>query len=157
MPVNTAKVQGRRQVNYASFEDLLADADGLCSGQIKELGNWSAGQIFRHLASVYVGSIDGLSLVFPWHIRLVAKVFKKKILAGAMPAGFKLPTQGSQELMPPPTGTQEGLAELHAAVERLQRESHRANHPVFGHFTKEEWDGLHLKHAALHMSFLVPA
>ena len=58
--------------------------------------------------------------------------------------------------MPAPTGTKEGLAELHTAVARLQQETHRAKHPVFGHLTNEEWNKLHLKHAGLHMSFLVP-
>ncbi|HEV8060463.1 MAG TPA: DUF1569 domain-containing protein [Gemmataceae bacterium] len=157
MPVNTAKVQGRRKLDYASFDDLLADADGLSSGQVQPLGNWSAGQIFRHLATVYVGSIDGFAMTFPLHIRLVARLFKKKLLAGSMPAGLKLPAQGSEELMPPPTSTEEGLAELHAAVGRLQRETTRAKHPVFGNLTNEEWTRLHLKHASLHMSFLVPA
>ena len=66
MPVNTAKVQGRRQLDYGSFEELLADADRLSSGELKTLGNWSAGQIFRHLALVMNGSIDGLSVTFPF-------------------------------------------------------------------------------------------
>jgi hypothetical protein len=50
MPVNTAKVDGRRKLDYASLEEVLADADRLSSGPVKVLGNWSAGQIFKHLA-----------------------------------------------------------------------------------------------------------
>jgi Protein of unknown function (DUF1569) len=156
VPVNTAKVEGRRKVEYASFDELLADAERLGSGPVRALGNWSAGQIFRHLAIVYTGSIDGLKVKFPWYLRLMAKLFKKQVLAGAMPAGFKLPADSGKEMMPGPTSTQEGLADLRAAVARLKQEPHRAAHPAFGNFTKEEWDVLHLKHAALHMSFLVP-
>ena len=36
------------------------------------------------------------------------------------------------------------------------RSWHRAKHPMLGDLTKEEWNKVHLKHASLHMSFLVP-
>jgi hypothetical protein len=156
MPVNTAKVDGRRQLDFASFEELLADADRLSSGPVKVLGNWSAGQIFRHLAIAYNGSIDGFTMTFPWYLRLMAKVFRKKLLAGPMPAGFQLPSEGARAMAPPPTSTEEGMADLRAAVARLQQEPHRANHPMFGELSREQWDNIHLKHANLHMSFLVP-
>jgi Protein of unknown function (DUF1569) len=156
MQVNTAKVEGRRQLNYASLEDLLADADRLSAGPVNALGNWSAGQIFRHLALAFNASIDGFTVTFPWYLRLMGKIFKKKVLAGPMPAGFKLPPSGAKTLEPPPNSTAEGLAELHAAVARLQQEPHRASHPLFGQLSKEQWDKIHLAHANLHMSFLVP-
>jgi hypothetical protein len=154
--VNTAKVDGRRNLDYASLEELLADADRLTSGPVKVLGNWSAGQIFRHLAIAFNGSIDGFTMTFPLPLRLMAKLFRKKLLDGPMPAGFKLPAEGAKAMMPAPTSSEEGLADLHAAVARLERESHRAKHPMFGDLSKEEWNKIHLKHANLHMSFLVP-
>ena len=156
MPVDTAKVDGRRKLDYASLEEVLADADRLSSGPVKVLGNWSAGQIFRHLANAYNSSIDGFTMTFPLPLRLMARIFKKKLLAGPMPAGFKLPSDGAKALAPAPTSTEEGLADLHAAVARLERESHRAKHPMFGELSKEQWSNIHLKHANLHMSFLVP-
>jgi hypothetical protein len=156
MPVNTAKVDGRRQLNYASLAEVLADADRLSSAPVKALGNWSAGQLFRHLAIAYNGSIDGFTMTFPWYMRWMAKLFKGKLLAGAMPAGFNLPGEGGKDLMPPPTSTAEGLADLHAAVARLEREPYRARHPMFGELSKEQWNNVHLHHASLHMSFLVP-
>ncbi len=156
MAVTTAKVDGRRKLDYASFEELLADADRLSSGPVKVLGNWSAGQIFRHLALAYNGSIDGFTMTFPWYFRLMAKVFRKKLLAMPMPAGFKLPSSGTKALVPEATSTEEGLADLRAAVARLQREPHRAKHPMFGDLSNDEWNKIHLTHASLHMSFLVP-
>jgi hypothetical protein len=156
MPVETAKVEGRRKVAYASFEELLADADRLGSGTVKALGNWSEGQIYRHLAKVYNGSIDGISITFSWPVRIMTKVFRKKILAGAMPPGFNLPADGAKALVPEPATAAEGLAELHAAVDRLKNEPNRVRHPLLGKMTREEWDKLHLAHASLHMSFLVP-
>jgi hypothetical protein len=156
MPVDTAKVEGRREVEYRSIEEVIADAERLSSGPLKTLGNWSAGQIFRHLATAYNGSIDGFKSTFPWFIRMMAGLFKKKLLSGAMPPGLRVPPKFAQEVMPEPTATEEGLAELRAAVARLQREPNRAKHPVFGELTKEEWNQIHLNHAKLHMSFLVP-
>jgi hypothetical protein len=156
MSINTAKVQGRRKLRFASFEELLADVDRLSSGPVKVLGNWSPGQIFRHLAVAYNSSIDGFTMTFPLHLRLVAKVFRKKLLTMQMPAGFKLPRSGAATLEPSATSTQEGAAELRAAVARLGREPSRARHPMFGDLTREEWDRVHLTHASLHLSFLIP-
>ena len=78
MPVNTAKVEGRRQIDYKSMAELLAAAERMSSGNVKTLGNWSAGQIFRHLANSFNGSIDGLQATFPWYIRWMGRIFKKK-------------------------------------------------------------------------------
>lgn len=156
MSVDTTKVTGRRKVNYASVEEVLADADRLSAGSVKTLGNWSQGQIYRHLATAFNGSIDGFPDAFPWHIRFMARLFKKRIMAGEMPPGFKLPAEFAKAVLPEPTAPDVGLAELRAAVGRLQKESHRAKHPVFGNITKEEWDRVHIMHSNLHMSFLSP-
>jgi hypothetical protein len=156
MPVQTAKVAGRRKLDYKSLDEVVADADRLSSGPVTLLGNWSAGQIFRHLAIAYNGSIDGFPVTFPWPVRAMAGLFKNKLINGQMPPGIKLPAKFAKVVLPEPTSTEDGLAQLHAAVARLEREPHRAKHPVFGNLSKEEWDKIHLSHAKLHMSFLVP-
>jgi Protein of unknown function (DUF1569) len=156
MPVDTTKVQGRRQLNYASLDEIVADAERLSSVPVKTLGNWSAGQVYKHLATAFNGSIDGLPDAFPWHIRLMGRLFKKRLLAGAMPPGFKLPAEFAKAVLPEPTATEVGLAELRAAIARLKRDSRRAKHPVFGNLSDEEWNRIHLMHANLHMSFLAP-
>jgi hypothetical protein len=157
MPINTARVQGRRTLDYASFEELLADAEKMSRGPAKALGNWSQGQIYRHLAISYNGAIDGLPIKFPWLFRTMVKLFKKKLLNGTMPAGYRMKPENAKITEPGPTDTEVGLAELCAAIARLQRESHRAKHPLLGDLTREEWDKIMLKHASMHMSFLVPA
>ena len=116
MSVNTAEVAGRRQLDYPSFQELLTDADRLAAGPVKSLGNWSAGQIFKHLANAYNGSIDGFTMTFPLPLRLVARLFRKKLINGAMLPGFNLPGEGAKAVLPGPTSTEEGLADLHAAV-----------------------------------------
>jgi hypothetical protein len=149
-------VEGRRKLDFKSLGEVVADADRLSSGPMTGLGNWSAGQIFRHLATAYNGSIDGFKATFPWPMRFIAGLFKNKLINGAMPPGLKMPPKLAKEVMPEPTSTEEGLALLHAAVARLEREPKRAMHPVFGNLSNEEWNKIHLNHANLHMSFLVP-
>jgi hypothetical protein len=156
MPVNTAKVEGRRKVNYASLDELLAEAERFKSGSVKTLGNWSPGMIYKHLATAFNGSIDGLPDAFPWHIRLVGRLFKKRLIAGSMPAGIKLPDRFAKAVLPEATPDEVGLAELRKAVARLKKEPQRAKHPVFGDLTREEWDRVHLMHSNLHMSYLLP-
>jgi hypothetical protein len=156
MPIDTSKVKERRKVEYASLQQVLADAERLCRGPIKPLGNWSAGQVFQHLAWVLDTSIDGTDARFPLLLRIMARLMKKKLLGGPMPPGFKLPSS-AQKLVPGPTSTEVGLAALKAAIARQEREPARAPNAVFGKLTRDEWNQLHLKHAALHMSFLVPS
>jgi uncharacterized protein DUF1569 len=156
MAVKTAKVEGRRRVDYKSLHEVVDDADRLTDGQVKAIGNWSPGQIYRHLAIAFNGSIDGLPNAFPWYMRLMGGLLKKKLLAGPMPPGIKLPAAFAKVVLPPETSTEQGLAELKTAVARLDREPHRARHPIFGEMTKEEWNKAHLGHANLHMSYLIP-
>jgi hypothetical protein len=132
----------------------LADADRLSGGDVTTLGNWSPGQIFQHLANAFNGSIDGLPGGFPWYLRTMARTFKKTLLSIPMPAGLKVPENFARAMIPEATSTEVGLANLHAAVARLKQEPDRAAHPVFGPLSKDEWETLHLNHAALHMSFL---
>lgn len=154
MSLNTAKVEARRKLKYKSFDELLADADSLSTSDVRILGNWSPGQIFQHLANAFNGSIDGFPESFPWFIKAMARPFKKKLISGPMPAGITMPGALAKAVLPEPTSTEAGLANLHAAVARLKQEPHRAAHPVFGQLSKDEWDTVHLNHANLHMSFL---
>jgi hypothetical protein len=157
MPVDTTKVQGRRQVSYSSLQEVLADAERLSKGKVKTLGNWSAGQIFRHLATGLDVSIDGTKAKFPWWLRLVAPLFKSKLINSPMPPGFKLPAGAAPFLEPGPVvSTDEGLSALRTAIARQEKEPNRAASPVFGPLTRDEWNRIHLHHAALHMSYLVP-
>ena len=116
MAVNTAKVADRRKVAYSSLAEVLADAERLSAGPVTLLGNWSPGQVFRHLAIAYNGSIDGLTMTFPWYLRMMAQMFKNKLVNMPMPPGIKLPADGARATMPGPTSTEEGLAELRAAI-----------------------------------------
>ena len=160
MTVNTKKVTQRRDVHYDSYDELLADAEHLASGDVHTVGNWTLGQILTHLAQSLDSSIDGTNMKFPWLMKKIILLFinKDKMLREPLSPGFKIPKKGEAQFIPDPSiSTEEGLAALRAAIKRCQTETLRAEHPAFGELTREEWDKLHLRHAELHLSFAVPA
>lgn len=160
MTVDTKKVTGRREVHYDSFDDLLADAESLVTSGSKSVGNWSLGQILQHLAVSIHASIDGTDMKLPW---LMKKAFllmmnKEKLMHQPMPSGYKIPKQGEAQFKPDDnTSAEQGLAALREAIDRWNSDSPRAEHILFGALTDEEWNAFNLRHAEMHMSFVVPA
>lgn len=156
--IDTAKVSGRRQLHFASLDDILADVERLAqSKEIRALGNLSPGQIFKHLAIVMNKSIDGFVNRPPAVVRfLIRLLFKRRVLTKTMSAGFKLPAKAQGELIPPPTSLEDGLQSIRQAIKRLKTETTRAPSAAFGPLSIDEWNHLHCHHAELHMGFLVP-
>lgn len=156
--IDTGKVAERRQLHFNSLDDIAADVDRLAkSREIRALGNWSPGQVFRHVAIVMNKSIDSFAFRPPAFIRwLACWLFKRRFLTKPMAPGFKLPPAAAAELIPPATTLQEGLDSIRRAVARLQTETGRVPSPVLGPLTIEQWNQLHCRHAELHFSFLIP-
>jgi len=78
-------------------------------------------------------------------------LFKKKFIHKSLPAGFKAPSGA----VPKPTSTEDGLDLLRKAIARQHEISERAPHVVFGKLSNEEWEQFNLRHAEMHMSFIV--
>ena len=151
--VNTKKVKGRREVHYASLDELLADAQRCASGKVRTLGNWSPGQIYEHLARSFDTSIDGSGFSIPAPVRwLMTLLMKRKFLKKGIPAGFKAPPE---QIAVESITAEEGLESLRTAIARQKKEPERAIHPGFGYIGREGWNDFHLRHAEMHMSFLV--
>lgn len=154
--VDTAKVTGRRKLRYGSFDEILADVEKLRGGY-QQLGNWSLGQVAKHVAGGMTMALDsGTPLANPL-VRLIAGTFMKKgAVRGPLKPGFKLPKKFAAKFIPTSTDDEAGVAELRTAIARWKKEPQRLQHPFFGKLTPAEWDALSLNHAALHFSFLVP-
>lgn len=157
MNVDTSRVKGRRQIRYESYQDLLAEVEQLLGGDVRTLGNWSLGQVLKHVAETMHTSIDGA----PYRAGILRRatgpfLLRDQFLNGAMSPGFQLPQSASEALIPGPTTGEVGLAALRRALYRLRAETDRAAHPVIGRLSIEEWDRCHLRHAELHMSFIQP-
>jgi hypothetical protein len=157
MAIDTSKIPNRRQLHFDTTQDIADDVERLNQGKIKTLGNWSGGQILRHLSIVMDGSIDGAKARPPWPFRLLGRFFfKSRILTKGMTPGFQLKGQPARVLVPPATDWQEGLQIFRRAIQRQKTETKREPHPFLGPLTRDEWNRLHCRHAELHLSFLVP-
>jgi hypothetical protein len=80
--IATRQVQGRRTLAFATFDEMLADAERLVSSpHTRILGNWPLERLLGHLAVVMNSSIDGIGLRLPWYKRLLGRyVVKGRVL-----------------------------------------------------------------------------
>ena len=158
MAVETKQKLARREVHYDSFQDFLDDAQRLASGQYRQIGNWSLGGILKHLANAMNSSIDGLdSMKVPWFLKLLRPIVKRRFLKGPFPSGFQLNKEAAAVLVADPSTTvEEGMTAVRDAIDRLGRENKRSPHPAVGQLNVAEWNQVHLRHAEMHMSHLVP-
>jgi hypothetical protein len=147
----------RRTVRFSTLPEIVRDAELLLPHHAT-VGNWSFGQIGEHLAKIMNGSIDGLDFQAPWFARwVIAPLVKNSMLTKPMSPGFRLPPNAKPILPSDSVSPESGFQQLEAAVERLQQETPRALHPFLGKLASEEWIELHLRHAELHLSFVVPS
>src|SRR5437868_5670830 len=157
MPVDTAKVEGRRTLHFETLDDILAEVERLNQGKIKSIGNWTPGQLLKHLTVPMTWCLDGAHVKASWYIRLFGFFMRKKFLRDPMPAGFQLPATFAAELVKPDdTSWEEALAGFRSVIARLKAESQRHPSPFLGTLTREQWDQLHCRHCELHLSFLAP-
>lgn len=154
MRVDTKAVRGRRALSFASWDEVVADAEKLAASPgTNVLGNWPLSQLIAHLATSIDNSIDGIPGQAPWLIRVIGPLLKARILKHGMPPGVKLPKEVEASVFPPTSSPQEALQELRRAVGRAQHERMSARHPVLGKLNHDQWTRLHLRHAELHLSY----
>lgn len=160
--VNTRSAQ-RRSLRFDAPSDVLAEVDRIVeagrAGTLRHTGNWTAGQIFGHLASwidyAYVGYPREAHP--PWLVRAIAKTLKNRILYKSMAAGMRLGRIPGGTLGVEPLSIEEGERRLRAALTRLQRrESATFHSPALGPMTDDERIALNMRHAELHLGFLHP-
>jgi Protein of unknown function (DUF1569) len=156
MTVDTRRAARRRYVHYADFDAFLAEAERLAAMGAETTGNWSLAQIFDHLARSMSVAVHGTKALFPLPARFVLRLLRKRIISGPLKPGFNCP-RGLAGVLKPAEDieTAEGLQRLRAAARQFQKAPALATHPAFGRLTRGEWDRLTLRHAELHMSFVV--
>ncbi len=156
-PINTSKVEGRRELHFATLDEMLAEAEQLAAARnVRALGNWRLGQALGHLAAAMNMAVDGATLR-----RAMAhsndRADDEEAGAQEDAPGYSLPASAAKELIPPATmSTDEGIKRFRAAVARLKATPNRAPSPFLGRLTREESDRLQMSHAELHLSFFVP-
>jgi len=156
MPVDTAKVEGRRSLHFNTLDDIAADIERLNQGKVRALGNWSPGQILKHMSVPMLWCLDGAPFKAGWPIRLACWFMKNRFLRKPMAAGFKVSGDFAKHALPAETSWEDGLQAIRAALARMKAEPQRHPSPMLGEMTREQWDQLHCRHCELHLSFLIP-
>ena len=147
----------RRTLRFESLDQILAEAERLASGPHRLLGEWSYGQILAHLAQGVDCFYNGFGFQSPWVARtFIGPLVKRRVLTKAMPSGFQLPKSADALLPHPETSAVDSLTHLRTAIIRLRTEDPTHPHPFFGKMTADEVRQLMLRHAELHLSFVVP-
>ncbi|MFO0835370.1 MAG: DUF1569 domain-containing protein [Phycisphaerales bacterium] len=155
--------RGRRAVRFANMAEALRDLDSLHAaieaGTLRTTGNWSAAQVFNHLAAFMEYPFNGYPpeiSTLPWFLRFVMQFMRHRMCFVKMPSGVRIPRVkgGTVGFEDSPVDAAE--ARLRAAIDRLDREAPTRPSPLFGPMSHEEWKGLNLRHCELHLSFVHP-
>ena len=159
-PVDTGKVAGRRVLRFESIDQALAEVERLTeaerAGRLRRLGNWTLGQALGHLAAWAEYGYTGSPLKVPLLIKCILRLRKRKFLYGPMRAGVKIPGVEGGTLATEPVPLEGALGRYRRVLERLKAEAPAAPNPIFGPLAHDESVALNLRHAELHLGFLVP-
>jgi Protein of unknown function (DUF1569) len=159
-PVDTAKVINRRLLHFDSIDEVLADVDRLVeaerAGRLKHVGNWTLGQVLGHLACWSEYGYNGCPLKPPFFIRWILRLGKNSFLYKPMKPGARIPRVPGGTLATDPMFLDEALPRFRKVMERLKTETPAAPNVIFGKMTHEESIALNLRHAELHLGFMVP-
>jgi hypothetical protein len=158
--VDTGKATGRRMLQFASIDQVMAEVDRLVeaerAGRLRRLGNWTPGQTFGHLAAWGEYSYTGAPLRVPFFIKWILRLRKRKFLYSPMRAGVRIPGVEAGTLATEPMPLDEARGRLLRVLQRLKSEAPTAPNVIFGRLNHEEWVAINLRHAELHLGFLIP-
>jgi uncharacterized protein DUF1569 len=155
--VDTRLVFNRRVVQYENLGEFLAEAEEFAATNVETLGNWSLAQIFDHLSKSLQVAVEGTHAFFPLPARLFLRPIRDRFFSRPLKPGFRVPSN-LEAVLRPRQGLSNELAlyELREAIPRFESAPLMAPHPAFGRLTRGEWQQITLRHAELHMSFVVP-
>lgn len=158
--IDTGKISDRRLLRFSSIDDCLDEANRLAAsyrrGACKQLGNWTLGQTFAHVATWAEYSYSPCPIKAPWMVRFFMGFQKNKWLHGPMKPGIRIPRVDNGTLGTEPMEMEEGLARFRKSFERLKRETPTCPSPVFGMLSRLEAQAMNERHAELHFGFFIP-
>ena len=151
----------RRKLNFATLDEVVADAENLLAQGYDKAGNWDLAQVCGHLAEWMRFPVEGfpkLPLLLRPMFRLMRMTVGKSMRAKILAEGFATGVRTMPQTVPPPGGDPAAaVAKLKEAAERFQAYTGPIHpSPLFGAMNKEDARQLQLRHCAHHLSFLVP-
>ncbi len=148
----------RRRIEFASLHEVVPEVERLLAGHAT-VGNWSLGQICKHLSKVFDALVDGGPNKKPPSRVLRAAQWccpKWFFSTSGFPTGIRIPTT----IVMPEPGSRDPRLEcerLRAALGRfVAAPGPFPTHPYIGIMSKPEWDEFNRRHCAHHLGFAVP-
>jgi hypothetical protein len=163
-PLDGRSVAARRRVHLRTVADLAAEvervAEAAAASRVRTLGNWSAAQILWHLGRLMEFSFGGFPFRYPWPVRWPARLLRvlswRWLLALAFRPGFRNPPVAEALEPEPAVSLADAVLYVRGQLERISSgERMTAANPSMGPLSHEQWVEVHLRHAELHLSFLV--
>lgn len=148
----------RRKLEFATLAEAAAEVERLSSVETTTTGNFTHGQIVRHLAvtlDIVCGHTPPPKI--PFMIRTFAPWIKGFILNKPIKPGTKLPS-GAQDVFWPPGDISVADANEHfrQSLARFESTNPLPPHLIFGKMSKDEQDLLQRGHIAMHLSHVHP-
>ena len=147
----------RRHLRFSHLDQARQEILRLDQGGYDRVGNWELPQIVDHLIRTMRMATDEPPFMFPAPVRMLARwMFLGKIRRGDM---LKVRGRAPVALRPAADSDLEvSLAEFASLAARIESADAplQAVHPVFGRFTREDWQLMQRWHAAHHLGFLLP-
>jgi hypothetical protein len=162
--VDTRSAAARRPVQLRTVADLAAEVERVAAAaaasRVRALGNWSAAQVLWHLGRLMELSFGGFPFRYPWPVRWPARLLRvllwRWLLALAFRPGFRNPAVAAALEPEPAVSLAEAVRHVRGQLERISAgERMTAANPSMGPLSHEQWAEVHLRHAELHLSFLV--
>ena len=146
-----------RKLQFESLNAAGLDARMLLTSGYERHGQWSLGQVCRHLVLVQNPSVDGYPTwmsLFAFLRPAMRRWLLPKLLSGDSPQGIRT----ASSFMPPAkTDDEVEVARFFESVDRLLTHvGNYAPHPAFGRLSREQILEIHCSHAAHHLRFLIP-
>lgn len=146
----------RRNLIFDGLAEALQECRDLLDSGYHRHGNWSLGQICRHIRLTMEANMDGYPrwmtiLGFPLR-PFIRRFGLPGLLAGKSPKG--LPTAGM--FMPPKdTEDDDEVEALARCIETfLSGQGKLHAHPGFGSMSREQFEHFHAAHLGHHLGFL---
>lgn len=156
-PPETKDGSDLRTLSFRGLNEAMDDVRNLLDVGYFKHGNWTLGQICRHLRLVQDPSLDGypkwMSL-FAFLRPLMRRILLPKALGPNPPRGIR--TMGMYEPGDPTDDRQE-VDRFIASCERFMAHSGNYHiHPAFGRLNRNDLEQVHAAHASHHLRFLEP-
>ena len=152
----------RRQLRFASLDDIIEDAEHLHAVGYEKTGQWGLAQICNHCALWVKYPMDGFPKLPLW-LKPIFWVVKRTVLVKLEKRMREEKTMPTGMSTAPMTVFSPGDDEAKAVADLVEQVNRWKNYtgpthpsPLRGSLSAADWIETHLVHCAHHLSFLVP-